>query len=100
MVAPILELINNWWKKKDQNETYRYIFKVFNTDGTKNGEVTRFALLELQINRHKEHIDTVVMDLNGIDMFLGYDWLVKHNPEVNWNSGMIQFIRCPNECKT
>ena len=29
-------------------------FKVFNADGTKNGEVTRFVLLEVEINRHKE----------------------------------------------
>ena len=28
-------------------------FKVSNADGTKNGEVTRFALLEIEINRHK-----------------------------------------------
>jgi len=38
---------------------------------------------KLKINKHKEQINIAVMDLNGIDMFLGYDWLVKHNPEVN-----------------
>ena len=32
-------------------------------------------------------------------MFLGYNWLVKHNPEVDWNKGMIKFIRCPRTCK-
>jgi len=30
-----------------------------------------------------ERIDTVVIDLNGTDMFLGHYWLVKHNLEVN-----------------
>jgi len=29
-------------------------FEVFNTDGTKNGEVTRFAPLEVVINGHKK----------------------------------------------
>ena len=29
-------------------------------------------------------------------MFLGYDWLVKHNLEVNWNIETIQFIKYPN----
>ena len=28
-------------------------------------------------------------------MFLGHDWLVKHNPEVNWKNRTIRFIRCP-----
>jgi len=58
-------------------------FKVFNVDKTKNGEVTRFTLLEVKINEHKKQIDTMVMNLNSMDIFLGYDWLVKHNPEVN-----------------
>ena len=58
-------------------------FKVFNADGTKNGEVTQFVLLEVEINRHKEQINVAVTDLNGTNMFWGYDWLVKHNPEVD-----------------
>ena len=33
-------------------------------------------------------------------MFLGHDWLVKHNLEVNWDKKTIQFTRCPNTCKT
>ncbi len=31
-------------------------------------------------------------------MFLGHDWLVKNNPEVNWKTGMIKFTRCPGSC--
>jgi len=48
-------------------------FEVFNADGTKNREVTWFILLEVEINRHKEQINAVVTDLNGTNMFLGYD---------------------------
>ena len=40
------------------------------------------------------------MDLNSTDMFLGYDWLVKYNPEVDWNKRTMQFIRCPRICRT
>jgi len=54
------------------------LFEVFNIDRTKNRE-----LLKVKINKHKENIDITVTDLNSMDMFLGYDWLVKHNPEVN-----------------
>ena len=49
------------------------LFKVFNTDGTKNGKMTRFVLLELEINRHIKRINTVVIDLNSTNMFLGYN---------------------------
>ena len=58
-------------------------FKVFNTDRTKNEEVTWYVLLEVEINKYKKNIDTAVTDLNSTDIFLGYDWLVKHNPEIN-----------------
>jgi len=53
----------------------------------------------VEINKHKEQIDIAVMDLNSTDMFPGYDWLVKHNPEVDWNKEIIQFTRYPRTCK-
>ena len=64
-------------------------FKVFNTDRTKNREVMRFALLEVKVNKYRERINTVTTDLNGMDMFLGYNWLVKNNPEVNQKTDTI-----------
>ena len=69
--------------KRIQTKPINFSFKVFNTDGTKNGEVTRVVLLEMKINSYKEWLEIAVMDLNRTDMFLGHDWLVKHNPEVN-----------------
>jgi len=66
-------------------------FKVFNVDRTKNEEVTWYILLEVKINGHKEQINLVVIDLDSMDIFLGYrySWLVKHNPEVDWKMGII-----------
>ena len=44
-------------------------FKLFNTNRTKNKEVTRFVLLELEINKYIEKIDATVINLNNIDIF-------------------------------
>jgi len=74
------------------------LFEVFNIDRTKNGEITKVVPLEIKINRHKEILEVAVTDLNGIDMFLGYDWLVKHNLEVNWKNSTIKFTRCSRSC--
>jgi len=60
--------------------------------------MTKVASLEVEINRHKETLKAAVTDLDGTDMFLGHDWLVKHNPEVNWKNGIIKFTRCPGNC--
>ena len=55
--------------------------------------------LEIEINGYKKQLEAVVTDLNAMNMFLGHDWLVKHNPKVNWKNGMINFTRCPRSCK-
>ena len=69
-------------EKKIQMKAIDFSFEVFNADGTKNREVTKVAPLEVEINRHKDILEAAVIDLNRTDMILGYDWLVKHNPEV------------------
>ena len=85
--------------KRIQIKPIKFSFKVFNTDETKNEEVTRVASLEIKINKYKEQLEAAVMDLNGTDMFLEHNWLVKHNPEINWKNRTIQFIRCPGSYK-
>ena len=84
--------------KRIQTRPINFLFKVFNTDGIRNREVTKVVSLEVKINGYKEQLEAAVMDLNGTDIFLEHDWLVKHNPEVNWKNGTIKFTRCPGSC--
>ena len=69
--------------KRIQTKPINFLFEVFNADGTKNREITKVAPLEIKINGHNKTLKAAVIDLDGTDMFLGHDWLVKHNPEVN-----------------
>ena len=85
-------------EKRIQTKKIDFSFEVFNADGTKNGEVTKVVPLEVKINGHKETLEATVTDLDGTDIFLGHDWLVKHNPEVNWKNETIKFTRCPGNC--
>ena len=84
--------------KRIQTKPINFLFEVFNADGIKNGEVTKVAPLEIEINGHKEILEAAVIDLDGMDIFLGHDWLVKYNPEVNWKNGVIKFTRCSENC--
>ena len=59
--------------KRIQTKPIKFLFKVFNANGTKNGEVTKVAPLEIKINRHKKTLEVVVTDLDGTDMFLEHD---------------------------
>ena len=63
--------INKQLVKKERIKTKpaNISFKVFNVDGIKNREVTRFVPFKVKINKYKEQINVAVMDLNGTDMF-------------------------------
>jgi len=86
-------------EKRIQIKLINFLFEVFNVDGMKNREMTKVVSLEIKINSHKEQLEAAVTDLNGTDMFLSYDWIVKHNPEINWKNRTIKFMRCPGSCK-
>ena len=55
--------------KRIQTKKINFSFKVFNADGTKNGEVTKVAPPEVEINSHKETLEAAVTDLDGTNMF-------------------------------
>ena len=76
-------------------------FDVYNSNGSRNGKKTikEFVPLEINSNGHIGQIDTVVSEIKEIDLFLGHDWLVEHNLEVDWKEEVIQFTRCPGYCK-
>ena len=84
--------------KRIHTKPINFLFEVFNTNRTKNGEMNRVVPLEIEINSYKKQLEAAIMDLDGTDMFLDHDWLVKHNPEVNWKNGTIRFTRCPEQC--
>ena len=57
--------------------------------------------LRMKIGRnHQEKIFFAVTNLQSHEIFLGYDWLQQHNPEVDWKEGIIRLSRCPVGCRT
>ena len=74
------QLVKN---KRIQTKLINFSFKVYNIDRTKNREVTRIVPLKAEVNRYKKHLKVAVTDLNSTDIFLGHNWLVKYNLEVN-----------------
>ncbi len=41
-----------------------------------------------------EWIDLVITELGDQQIFLGHDWLARHNPFVNWKTGKLTFAQC------
>ncbi len=69
---------------------------VYNADRSKNsaGQITAFAELHITIGDHAEHIDLAITNLKDRDIFLGQDWLARHNPLINWQTGKMTFAQC------
>ena len=74
--------------------------RVFNVDGSCNsaGDVTHTTTILMEYLRHREELTAEVTNLGKNSLILGYTWLQKHNPTVDWQTGVIKFTRCPRSC--
>lgn len=59
-----------------------------NADGTANsaGMITEYCKVRMTLKDHEEHLELPVVNLGQDNMFLGFDWLVKHKPEIDWKT--------------
>ena len=67
--------------------------RVYNVDGTLNhgGSITHEATLMMSHKGHKEKATFEVCDLGKCPLIIGFTWLHKHNPDINWRTGNIEF---------
>ena len=67
--------------------------RVYNVDGTLNigGSITHEATLTMIHKGHKEDVTFKICDLGKVNLIIGFTWLQKHNPEINWLTGEITF---------
>jgi len=64
------------------------LLKVFNVDGTSNkrGTIKYFIQLDIMVNGQQEKIKLLMTGLGKQRIILGFPWLNKHNPEINWQT--------------
>ena len=79
--------INSGFVKNNRIKTYPFknLFLVFNANSTSNdkGLLKDYVELELSVKEHSEIICLTVTTLAFSNIFLGYDWLTKHNSEID-----------------
>jgi hypothetical protein len=75
---------------------------VYNIDGTANeaGAITEIADVILRYQGHAEQTQFAVTSLGKQSMILGFTWLRKHNPEIDWQTKEVRMSRCPPQCST
>src|SRR5437660_1813419 len=74
---------------------------VLNADDMENkhGIVRHECKLLIQINGHVEWMRFILLNIGETKMILGHNWLLRHNPEINWVAREITMTRCPDACK-
>jgi hypothetical protein len=82
-----------------QTELYRLESPVTvrNVDGTENrgGVIEFYADVFLETLDHRDRVRLEVADLGKNQrVILGLPWLIRHNPTVDWSSGVIRFNKC------
>ena len=75
---------------------------VYNVDGTPNeaGAIRDVADIVLRYRGHSERVQLAVTRLGKQKLILGYSWLRKHNPEIDWDTQEVKMSRCPAACTT
>ena len=73
---------------------------MFNVDGTKNSarNITHSADIIIDYQGHCEKVTIEVMDLGKNQVILGYTWLKKHNPDIDWTNREVKMTHCPCSC--
>ena len=74
--------------------------QVRNVDGSFNKEGPIENMMEVNAY-YKGHVERTEIDVIGGQkwlVILGMPWLARHNPEIDWKTGEVRMMRCPEEC--
>ncbi len=73
---------------------------VYNVDGTPNeaGSIHEVVDVIMTYNQHSECILLAVTRLGKQSMILGFTWLDKHNPEIDFCTQSVKMTRCLPRC--
>jgi len=84
--------------KENNLNTILLLFLIicYNTDRTANkkNSIMEIVKMNMTIGDHQELIQLLVTNLGKYDLFLGYNWLQKHNLSINWRNSSINLQNC------
>ena len=71
---------------------------VINVDGTPNNAeyITEYVQAYIEIGSHRMTQYLFVTNLGNKEIIIGYLYLYKHNPNIDWQKGQWKFTRYPD----
>jgi len=76
------------------------LYHIINADSTPNKtrQITEYVQAYVEIGSHKMTQHLFVTNLGNKEMMIGYSYLYKHNPNIDWRKGQWEFTRCLDTC--
>ena len=74
---------------------------VRNVDGSlnKEGPIEHMVEVNIYYQGHRERTEIDVIGGQKWTVILEMPWLARHNPEINWKTGEVKMMRCPEKCE-
>ena len=74
---------------------------VRNVDGSlnKEGPIEHMVEVNIYYQGYRERTEIDVIGGQKWMVILGMPWLACHNLEIDWKTGEVKMIRCPEECR-
>ena len=97
------EFIDHEFVRVHELQTYQlpHPIGLYNADRLPNeiGKITEAINLVVQYKGHKSWSKFYVSSVSHKAIVLGHTWIVEHNPDINWCTGEVKLIRCPDYCR-
>jgi len=97
-LGSLISCISRKFVKENLINTHQLLFPITcynaNSSTNRNRSVTEVIEINMTIGDHQELIQLSVTNLDNHDLFLGYDWLQKYNPSIDWRDSLISLKNC------
>jgi len=95
--------ISKRFVQENQINTCKLPFPItcYNANGSTNqlGSITEYVEMIMLIGDHIKQIQFSITNLGKHDLFLGYEWLQKHNSTINWRESKVLLDKCQHWCR-
>ena len=81
-------------KKLERPINVRNVDRSFN----KKGPIENTVEVNIYYQGHRERTEIDVIGGQKWMVILGMPWLARHNTEIDWRTGEVKMMRCPEEC--
>jgi len=81
-------------KKMERPIYVRNVNRIFN----KEGPIENTMEVNIYYQGHRERMEIDVIREQKWNVILGMLWLAHYNSEINWRTGEVKMMRCPEEC--